>query len=144
MIKEIPNSLLWIFETKDLVDKKYLKDLDFIKNNTMADYITISPRDGVHLQNLQQCHGVIKEIVEYAHKIGLKICLHLVTHEGFYNAIFATNNHPAIDQAELFPIPDPKKAQAIVNDIELAAAKVQLKTVACMRMVVFHWLLMVC
>lgn len=119
MLKEIPNSLLWIFETKDLVKKKYLKDLDFIKNNTTVDYITISPRDGVHLQNLQQCHGVIKEIVEYAHKIGLKICLHLVTHEGFYHAIFATNNHPAIDQAELFPIPNPKKAQAIVNDIEL-------------------------
>lgn len=119
MIKEVPNSLVWVFESKDLVKKKYLKDLDFIKEHTTVNYIAISPRDGVHLQNLQQCHNVIKEIVEYAHQIGLKICLHLVTTEGFYNAVFSTNNHPAIDQAELFPIADPKKAQAIVNDIEL-------------------------
>lgn len=121
MVNKIPNSLLWILESNDLVKKKYLKDLDFIKEHTAVDYITISPRNGVRLQNLQQCHGVIKEITEYAHKIGLKICLHLVTNEGFYHAIFATGNHPAIDQAELFPIPDPSRAQAIVNDIELIA-----------------------
>lgn len=121
MMKRIPNSLLWIFESKDLIKKKYLKDLDFIKKHTTVDYITISPRDGVHLQNLQQCHSVIKELTEYAHKIGLKICLHLVANEGFYNALFATGNHPAIEQTELFPIPDREKAQAIVNDIELVA-----------------------
>ena len=121
MMKETPNALLWIFQTKDLVKKKYLKDLDFIKNNTSVNYVAISPREGVHLQNLQQCHEVIKEIVEYAHQIGLKICLHLVTAEGFYNALFTTNNHPAVDQVAVFPIPDPKKAQAIVNDIELVA-----------------------
>ena len=45
MIKEIPNSLLWVFESKDLVKKKYLKDLDFIKEHTMVNYITITPRD---------------------------------------------------------------------------------------------------
>ena len=30
MNRKIPNSLVWIFETKDLVDKKYLKDMDFM------------------------------------------------------------------------------------------------------------------
>ncbi len=121
MKKEIPNSLLWNFESNSLVQKKYLKDLDFIKENTTVNYVVISPRNGVILQNLQQCHEAFKELTEYAHKIGLKVGLHLVTHKGFYNAIFSTGNHPAIDQAELFPISDPKKAQAITNDIELTA-----------------------
>ena len=31
MTKEIPNSLLWIFESYDLKNKRYLKDLEFIK-----------------------------------------------------------------------------------------------------------------
>lgn len=121
MIKGIPNALAWHFQSETLVNKKYLKDLDFIKENTTVDYVLVSPSAGLHLQNLQQCHGVLKELVEHAHKIGLKICLHLVTHSGFYNVAFITDNHPAIDQVELFPIADPKKAQAIVNDIELVA-----------------------
>ena len=118
-MKEIPNSLLWIFESKDLAGKKYLRDLDFIRSNTAVNFVVISPRNGVHLQNLQQCHGVIGEMTAYAHRIGLKIGLHLVTREGFYNAIFSSGNHPAIDQAQIFPIADPKKAQAITHDIEL-------------------------
>lgn len=121
MKKALPCSILWNFETESLIKKKYLRDLDFIKENTVATHVVISPRNGVHLQNLQQCHEVIREITEHAHKIGLKVCLHLVTKEGFYNSVFITNNHPAIDQAELFPIPDPKKAEAITHDIELIA-----------------------
>ena len=119
MRKQIPNILLWNFESYSLEKKRYLQELDFIKENTLVDYVAISPRNGVHLQNLQQCHGILKEITEYAHKIGLKIILHLVAHEGFYNAIFTTGNHPAIDQAQIFPIANPQNAQAITRDIEL-------------------------
>ena len=102
MLSKVPTSLLWIFESKDLTGRKYLRDLDFIKEHTAVDYVTISPRDGVRLQNLQQCHAAFSELVDYAHKLGLKICLHLVTSEGFYHALFATDNPPAVDQAELF------------------------------------------
>ena len=118
-IKEIPNSLLWALKPIQLANKQYLKHLDFIKENLSVNYITITPGGGLHLQNLKQCHGVIAEIVDYAHKIGLKISLRLLTNEGFFNAAFLTDNHPAIDQAQLFHIPDPQKAEAIVNDIEL-------------------------
>ncbi len=121
MHKEIPNPMLWIFEAYDLKNKNYLKDLDFIKKNTAVSHITVSVRNGVQLQNTQQCHGVMKELVEYAHKLGLKVSLHLVDSKGFYNAIFSTGNVPPVDQVEVFPIPDPEKAAAIVNDIELAA-----------------------
>ena len=121
MQKEIPNSLLWIFESYDLKNKNYLKDLDFLKKKTSVNHITVSVRNGVQLQNIQQCHGVMKELVEYAHTLGLKVSLHLTDSKGFYNAIFSTGNVSAVDQVEVFPIPDPEKAAAIVNDIELIA-----------------------
>ena len=122
MMKEIPNTIGWGLKTEDLVKKKYLEDLDFIKSNTTADYVIIGPCGGVHLQNLQQCHGVIKEITEYAHKIGLKINLKFVTSEGFHNApVNVVDYPPAVDQVQLFPIPNPEKAEAIVSDIELVA-----------------------
>lgn len=119
MIKELPNPLLWTFESYDLKNKNYLKDLEFIKNNMSVNQITISVRNGVQLQNLQQCHGVMKELVERAHELGLKVSLHFTDSKGFYNAIFQTNNIAAVDQVELFPIPDPDKAASLVNDIEL-------------------------
>ena len=121
MKKEIPNSLLWIFESYDLKNRNYLKDLDFIRENTAVNHITVSVRNGVQLQNTQQCHGVMKELVEYAHRLGLKVSLHLTDSKGFYNAIFSTGNVAPVDQVEVFPIPDPEKAAAIINDIELVA-----------------------
>ena len=33
-MKEIPNALLWYFDSSALKGKKYLRDLDFIKENT--------------------------------------------------------------------------------------------------------------
>lgn len=118
-INEIPNSLLWVFESYDLKNKRFLKDLEFIKNNMAVNHITVSVRNGVQLQNTQQCHDVMSELVEKAHKLGLKVALHFTDSAGFYNSIFKTNNVAAVDQIELFPIPDPKKAAAIVNDVEL-------------------------
>ena len=94
-MKEIPNSLLWVFESYDLKNKRFLKDLEFIKNNTSVNNIAISVRNGVQLQNIQQCHSVMKELVEHAHKLGLKVSLHLFDSKGFYNSIYQTNNEPA-------------------------------------------------
>lgn len=121
MRKEIPNSLLWIFESYDLKNKNYLKDLDFIKENMAVDYITVSPRNGVQLFNTQQCHSVMRELVHRAHQLDLKVSLHLNDSNGFYNAIFSTGNVAPVDQVEVFPISDPEKAESIVNDIELIA-----------------------
>lgn len=123
IMKEIPNSLLWIFESYDLKNKRYLNDLEFIKNNMAVNHITVSVRNGVQLQNLQQCHCVIKELVEEAHKLGLKVALHFNNINGLYNSINKTDNIPAVDQIELFPIPYSDKAAALVNDIELVTDK---------------------
>ncbi len=121
MKNNVPKPLLWTFESYDLMNKRYLKDLDFIKENICVNHITISVRNGVQLQNIGQCHNVMKELVEYAHKLGLKVSLHFTDSMGFYNSIFQTDNIAAVDQVELFPIPDPQKAAALVNDIELVA-----------------------
>ncbi|MBO5725690.1 MAG: hypothetical protein J6S00_01355, partial [Clostridia bacterium] len=118
MSKKLRNPIVWVFEYKDLIKKNYLKELDFIKENMSVDHVCISARDGVQLENTKQCHPVIKEMTEHAHKIGLEISLHLSPYTGFFNAAFSTGNHPAIDQVQIFPIDDPKKAQGIVNDIE--------------------------
>ena len=119
MKNEIPSSIVWVFEAYDIKNKRYLKDLEFIKNNMAVNHIVVSVRNGVELQNTQQCHGIFSEFVEKAHELGLKVSLHFTDSMGFYNSIFKTDNVPAVDQVELFPIPDPKKAAALVNDIEL-------------------------
>ena len=118
-MKEFPRPLLWIFETRNLKGKKYIDDLNFIKENTATTHVAISVRDGVNLGNVQQCHEPFREIVEHAHSIGLKVVFHIQPREGFYNAALFTDNPAPVDQVELFPIPDPKRAQAIVNDVEL-------------------------
>ena len=119
MTKEIPNSLLWIFESYDLKNKRYLKDLEFIKNNTAVNRIGISVRNGVQLYNIQQCHEVMSELVEHAHKLGIKVDLQFNNADGWYNTPVLPDNAAVLDQVQLFPIPDPKKAAALVNDIEL-------------------------
>ena len=119
MKNEIPSSIVWVFEAYDIKNKRYLKDLEFIKNNMAVNHIVVSVRNGVELQNTQQCHGIFSEFVEKAHELGLKVSLHFTDSMGFYNSIFKTDNVPAVDQVEIFPIPDPKKAAALVNDIEL-------------------------
>ena len=121
-MKGIPNTLLWDFNASSLRNKQYLKDLDFIREHTAVDYLDISAREGVQLENLQQCHDVIAEMVEHAHKIGLKICLHLQPSSGFFNAsVFGGDYDPAIDQVQLFPIPDPTRAEGLICDVELTA-----------------------
>ncbi len=119
MKNKLRNPLVWSFGYKELIKKDYLKELDFIKDNMSVDHVCISPGNGVQLENTQQCHDVIKELTEYAHKIGLEISLHIHGAPGFHNAAFMTGNHPAIDQVQLFAISNPQKAHGLVNDYEL-------------------------
>lgn len=121
MKREIPNVLYFGLQGVDLENRGYIKEIDFVKKNLNVTHLGVGVGAGVSLQNVQQCHKALKEEVDYAHKMGFKICLRLVTHAGFYNAAFLTDNPAPVDQVELFPIPDPAKAEAIVNDIELTA-----------------------
>lgn len=123
MMKEVPNGLLWYFDSDALKNKKYIKDLDFIKENTLCTHVMIRCEKGVNIENYQQCHGAFSEIVKHAHKIGLKIMLHISPVPGFANAAVTTakGTPPEIDQAQVFHIPDTENAEAITRDYEMVA-----------------------
>ena len=121
--KKIPRPILWGINKEKIRGKKYLQDLDYIKAHTLSDTIYLSIGDGVQLENLQQSHKVMKEYVDYAHKLGLRVVFRQTHVAGFFNAgINSNENTPKeIDQASLFTISDPAKAEGIVNDYELTA-----------------------
>lgn len=119
----IPHSIVWQFNTESLKGKQYLKDLDFIHENLKVDHIIISAVEGVQLENLQQCHEAMRELVEHAHKLGLRILFRQTNVEGFFNALVNSpaGVPPEVDQAQIFCLDDPAKAEGIVNDYELVA-----------------------
>ena len=96
-MNKTPIPLLWIFESYSLSHRKYLEELDFIKKNTAVTHVAISVRNGVRLQNIKQCHDAIEELTRHAHELGLKVVLHLVTAEGFYNSPLRSENLPEVD-----------------------------------------------
>ena len=119
MKREIPRSLYFGLRNEDLVNRGYIKELDFIKKHMSITHLGIGVGAGISLQNKQQCHKALKELTEYAHSLGIKVCLRLVVETGFYNcSVFSED---PVDRLEMFPIPEPDKAEAIVNDIELVA-----------------------
>ena len=123
MARKIPHPLVWQFDTNSLRGKQYLKDLDFIREHTLADCISIACVDGVQLENLQQCHEAMKELVEHARELGIDVVFRNTSVEGFFNALV---NTPAgtpveVDQAQIFPLDHADEAEGIVNDYELTA-----------------------
>ena len=123
MMKEIPNGLLWYFDSDSLRHKRYLKDLDFIKEHTECNYVMLRGEAGLNFMNAQQCHPIFRELVEHAHEIGLKVMLHICPSNGFLNT---PPNAPAgtakeIVQAQVFPIWDPENSEAITRDYEMIA-----------------------
>ena len=123
MAKKIPHPLVWQFDSTSLRGKQYLKDLDFIHEHTLVDHISIACVDGVQLENLQQCHEAMKELVAHAHELGIKVIFRNTSVEGFFNAL--VNSAPGtpieVDQAQIFPLDHADEAEGIVNDYELTA-----------------------
>lgn len=114
------NPLFWHFTNEHLKGKHYLKDVDYIAGNLDIDYLSVSTLDGIVLGNTEQCHPVLKEVAERCHSHGIGFGIRLESYKGFFNAnIFGGKFPPPYDQVELFPIPDPKKAEAIINDYEV-------------------------
>ena len=62
-MKEIPNGLLWYFDSDALRHKRYLKDLDFIKEHTECNYVMLRGEAGLNFMNAQQCHPIFRELV---------------------------------------------------------------------------------
>ena len=54
MKREIPNTLFWHFTSYDLKGKRYLEELDFIKEHLDVNRVAIAVVNDVQLQNYQQ------------------------------------------------------------------------------------------
>lgn len=104
-MKKVPKALQWQFDSESLRRKKYLKDLDFIKQNTEVDLINIATTRGAVTRDNPSLVKDMKELVEHAHKLGIRIVLRGTLIKGFFN------NAPHI-------IEDQKNAQGLVYDNE--------------------------
>jgi hypothetical protein len=54
--REIPRSLYFSLRNEDLVNRGYIKELDFIKKHMSITYLGVGVGAGISLQNKQQCH----------------------------------------------------------------------------------------
>ena len=121
MQREIPNVLYYPLQSEDFIKQGYRKHLDFIRAHMSVNYLGVSTGAGVAIENTQQCHAMLADMTEYAHQLGIKVCLRLFPAVGFFNtSVFSTD---PVDRMQIFPIPDPEKAEAIVSDVEAVADK---------------------
>ena len=117
----IPNCISWFFTPDTLRGKKYLRDVDYIHENTEIDHMIVIMQAGVIREDYDQCHGVMAELVDYAHTKGIRIGLVISAGKGFYNPGFDPNIGLERGQLEIFTIDDIHSAQALVQETELTA-----------------------
>lgn len=75
--KNNPIVLYWFWDENTISDKKYMSDLDSIVNNSPFDLIFLTARDGVDFYDYDRMHPIFSELVDEAHKKGIKIGLQL-------------------------------------------------------------------
>ncbi len=117
----IPNSILWGLRPEQIRGKNYLKTIDYIRENTEMNTIIVNMGNGVIQEDYDQCHGVMAELVDYAHRRGLKIAMKLVSSKGFYNPGANPDVSADIGQRELFTIENIHTAQALAQEYEMTA-----------------------
>ena len=70
---QLPIPIQWQFDGPTLSNRTYISDLDYIKANTDVDVINIAPVQGAAPEGNRLFHNALKEQVEYAHKLGIRI-----------------------------------------------------------------------
>ena len=81
-----PNLLVWQYNANTLSRKQYLKDVDFIRTNTLVDVLSVATVDHVNPEDPEFCRD-FAEMVRYARSKGLRTilrCQHGL--KGFFNA----------------------------------------------------------
>jgi len=82
-----PVAMTWQFNAESLKRRQYLKDIDFIKANTLVDLLSVAPVDQVNPEDRDQFHDAFKELVEYAKTKGIRVILRQQPGmKGFFNA----------------------------------------------------------
>ena len=84
---EVPVPMVWQFNAGSLKGRQYLKDIDFIKANTLVDVLAVAPVGQVNPEDPDQFHDAFKELVEYAKAKGIRVVLRGEPNmKGFFNA----------------------------------------------------------
>lgn len=114
---------MYILGRGSIKGKEYLSELDFIRENTECNYILTHPGGGVWETCSQQTYPVLKDLVEHAHEVGLKVVIRLHPSQGFNNSgvVPQQGTAPEVDQAKVFHIPNPMESDAITQDYEMTA-----------------------
>ena len=117
-MKEKPTPLFWFFDKDCVQSDRWRGDIRDLKRDSEVDLLIVSGHDGVQFEYPDVYHGLLSEIVTYAHSLGIGTALHLNPSPGFFNANTFGGPVPEVDQSEIFHIPDPAAASAIVSDYE--------------------------
>lgn len=84
---DVPVPMVWQFNAESLSRRQYLRDVDFIKENTLVDLLAVAPVGHVNPEDPDQFHDAFKEMVEYAKAKGIRVVLRGEPNmKGFFNA----------------------------------------------------------
>ena len=83
---EPPVPMVWQYNGNTLSRKQYLKDVDFIKANTLVDVLAVATVDHVNPEDPEFCRE-FAEMVRYARSKGIRTILRCQPgFKGFFNA----------------------------------------------------------
>ena len=119
----VPNSIVLGISGRNLKNKAYLKDLDFVREHMECNMVHTPPGSGFWNEHYEQSLPIIKEFVDHAHEIGLKVAYRMYASPGFPNAgVTAPEGMPKeVDQVKLFPIANPQESDALAQDYEVVS-----------------------
>ena len=112
-----PKIQYWFWDEEILQDKKYLKDIDNIAQNTNFDTLAMSARGTVDFWD-PSYKTIFKEAVDYAHSYGLKVLLQLWP-KGFINA----NSNVSLENAVAFVT----EHEAVIENGEVVIRSVEME-----------------
>ena len=116
----LPVPMVWQVNHNTLSRRQYIKDIDYLRENTVADVLQLAPVEGVIPEDMDQFHDPVKELVEYARTRGFRVILRTSPRtKGFFSlGPYSGKNGVAISGPLPCVLDDPSKAQALTVDVE--------------------------
>ena len=116
----LPVPLVWQVDFNTLSRKQYLKDIDYLRDHTVADVLQLAPVEGVMPEDADQFHDPVKELVEYARSRGFRVILRTSPPtKGFFSlGAFTGKNGIPVTGPLPCVIEDQSMAQALTVDVE--------------------------
>ena len=100
-----PVAMYWLYDGESFSNATHVADLDYLKEKTATEVVTVAPVAGVPVEGNRRFHDQLKELVEHAHRIGMRVTLRTSPVPGFFNEVSD-------------PIAEPDYAQGLTYDSE--------------------------